>query len=133
MKIGQKLVHGSQARLSWLLDELNRCDPNDERRIARLMQQIRSEEGILAIRQKNLAEEKLNRADGEPAGAASLGGDCDGSCLCPEPNDAASLTERLIQAAVDYESGRCSRRELSEARAAVEAAILAPAQRDALA
>ena len=47
-------------------------------------------------------------------------------------SDAASLTERLIQAAVDYESGRCSRRELSEARAAVEAAILAPAQRDAL-
>lgn len=37
---------------------------------------------------------------------------------------ATSLTERLIQAAVDYESGRCSRRELSEARAAVEAAIV---------
>jgi len=35
----------------------------------------------------------------------------------------AFLTERLIQAAVDYESGRCSQRELSEARAAVELAI----------
>ena len=58
----------------------------------------------------------------------SLGGDCDGSCLCPKPVDATSLTEKLIQAAVDYESGRCSRRELSEARAAVEAAILAAAQ-----
>lgn len=42
---------------------------------------------------------------------------------CPKPHDAASLTERLIQAAVDYETGRCSRRELSEARSAVEAAM----------
>jgi hypothetical protein len=38
------------------------------------------------------------------------------------------LTERLIQAAVDYEQGRCSSRELAEARAAVEAAIPADAQ-----
>jgi hypothetical protein len=36
---------------------------------------------------------------------------------------AAILTERLIQAAVDYEAGRCSKREMAEARAAVEAAI----------
>jgi len=41
----------------------------------------------------------------------------------PETETAAALAERLIQAAVDYESGRCSRRELSDARAAVEAAI----------
>jgi hypothetical protein len=41
---------------------------------------------------------------------------------------ATSLTERLIQAAVDYETGRCSRRELSEARNAVEARILGVAQ-----
>lgn len=40
-----------------------------------------------------------------------------------DEGNAASLTEKLIQAAVDYESGRCSRRELSEARAAVEAAL----------
>lgn len=39
------------------------------------------------------------------------------------PNTPSLLTERLIQAAVDYETGRCSRRELSEARAAVEAAM----------
>lgn len=43
---------------------------------------------------------------------------------------ATALTERLIQAAVDYESGRCSRRQLSEARAAVEAAMVSqPAPR----
>lgn len=41
---------------------------------------------------------------------------------------APALAERLIQAAVDYESGRCSSRELAEARAAVESAIPAPAQ-----
>jgi hypothetical protein len=37
--------------------------------------------------------------------------------------NAAALTERLIQASVDYEAGRCSKREMAEARAAVEAAI----------
>ncbi|HMI56396.1 MAG TPA: hypothetical protein VK494_09425 [Gemmatimonadaceae bacterium] len=38
-------------------------------------------------------------------------------------SNAAALTERLIQAAVDYESGRCGQRELSEARAAIESVI----------
>jgi hypothetical protein len=37
--------------------------------------------------------------------------------------NAASLTERLIQTAVDYEAGRCGKREMAEARAAVEDAI----------
>lgn len=40
----------------------------------------------------------------------------------------AALTERLIQTAVDYESGRCGKREMAEARAAVEAAITAAPQ-----
>jgi hypothetical protein len=42
--------------------------------------------------------------------------------------NAPVLTERLIQAAVDYEQGRCSSRELAEARAAVEAAMPGAAQ-----
>lgn len=42
----------------------------------------------------------------------------------PGSADAAFLTEKLIQAAVDYEAGRCNRRELSQARAVVEAAIV---------
>lgn len=64
-----------------------------------------------------------------PAGADGYDdGDQSGTHAGTQPrmqktSEAASLTERLIQAAVDYESGRCSRRELSEARAAVEAAI----------
>lgn len=41
----------------------------------------------------------------------------------PVTQNAAVLAERLIQAAVDYEAGRCSKREMAEARAAVEAAI----------
>lgn len=41
----------------------------------------------------------------------------------PVTHNAAVLAERLIQAAADYESGRCSKREMAEARAAVEAAI----------
>lgn len=41
------------------------------------------------------------------------------------PQNSADLAERLIQAAVDYESGRCSKREMAEARTAVEAAIQA--------
>jgi hypothetical protein len=44
------------------------------------------------------------------------------------PLSGAALVERLIQAAVDYEQGRCSSRDLSEARTAVEAAIPALAQ-----
>jgi hypothetical protein len=51
----------------------------------------------------------------------------------PETETAASLTERLIQAAVDYERSegiysRGCKQELSEARAAVESAILDHAQ-----
>ena len=49
--------------------------------------------------------------------------DCKGSGAVAPSKSPSLLTERLIQAAVDYESGRCSRRELSEARAAVELAI----------
>lgn len=65
LKIGQELIRRSQARLSLLLGDLNNCHHDDERRIARLMQQIRSEEGVLAIRQKNLANDTtLTPADG---------------------------------------------------------------------
>jgi hypothetical protein len=44
-------------------------------------------------------------------------------------DNAAALAERLIQTAVDYEAGRCSKRELAEARAAVEVAIRPQSER----
>lgn len=56
----------------------------------------------------------------------AAGGVTSGAATARDSN-AASLSEKLIQAAVDYESGRCSQRELSEARAAVEASICAHA------
>jgi hypothetical protein len=43
----------------------------------------------------------------------------------PSVMDAVILTEKLIQAAVDYENGVCGRQELSKARAAVETALAA--------